>query len=144
MKSPVEHPAIVHASCVAFGASAVLIMGASGTGKSAISLQLMAYGARLVADDQTILTPGPQGLSVCCPKPLSGKIEARGIGLLAADFQIGAQLRLVVDLDQKETDRLPPAREIDLHGHRLALLYAVDGPHFPAAILQLLKGGRNA
>jgi HPr kinase/phosphorylase len=38
---------ILHASCVALNGRAVLITGKSGSGKSALALQLMAYGAML-------------------------------------------------------------------------------------------------
>lgn len=134
----------MHASCVALGNSAVLIRGAAGSGKSAVSLQLLAYGATLIADDQTILTKSDFGLIASCPKTIIGMIEARGIGILAADTQPAALLRLVVDMDRTETDRLPVARKFDLLGHRFPLLYAVDGSHFPAAILQYLKGGPSA
>ena len=137
-------PQTVHASCVALGASAVLILGASGTGKSALALQLMALGAVLIADDRTILRSSEGGVIATCPPAIAGKIEARGVGLLRADFQTSAVVRLVADLDQKEADRLPQLREIDLLNHKIPLLRATVGPHFPAAILQILKGGRIA
>ncbi len=143
MNNP-DNSITLHANCVALGNSAVLIRGAAGCGKSAISLQLIAYGATLIADDRTIVTSGEYGLTASCPKPIIGMIEAHGIGILAADTQPGAVLRLVVDLDQTETDRLPVARKFDLLGHSLPLLYAVEGSHFPAAILQYLKGGKSA
>ncbi|MEM9638850.1 MAG: hypothetical protein AAGA94_14475, partial [Pseudomonadota bacterium] len=47
---------ILHASCVACQGRAVLILGRSGQGKSGLALQLMAYGADLVADDRTQVT----------------------------------------------------------------------------------------
>ena len=40
---------------MAVGDRAVLLTGASGTGKSTIALELMAYGASLVSDDQVVL-----------------------------------------------------------------------------------------
>jgi len=132
----------IHASCVALGVSAVLIMGTSGAGKSALALQLMSLGAVLVADDRTILASTDAGITARCPAAITGKIEARGVGLLLAEFQASAVVRLVVDLDQIETDRLPHMREIELMGHSIPLLHATNGPHFAPAILQLLKGGR--
>jgi len=135
-------PKTVHASCVAVGASAVLILGASGSGKSALALNLMALGAVLVADDKTILTSTDAGVMATCPKAITGQIEARGVGILLADAQRCALLRLVVDLDQKQPDRLPPPREVDLLNHKIPLFYTPVGPHFAAAILQMLKGGR--
>ena len=52
---PSHGETIVHASCVARDGRAVLIRGASGSGKSGLALQLMALGAGLVADDRTRL-----------------------------------------------------------------------------------------
>ncbi len=134
----------MHASCVAIGALCVLITGSSGSGKSALALELMARGAVLVADDRTILTDSEIGVKARCPKTIAGKIEARGVGILAADFQENAVVRYVVDLDQRETDRLPHSREIYLLNHSIPLLRTPESPHFPAAIIQMLKGGRIA
>jgi HPr kinase/phosphorylase len=130
-----------HSSCVSYGASAVLILGKSGAGKSALALQLMALGGVLVADDQTILTSGEAGVIATCPVSTIGQIEARGVGILKADSQDSAFVRLVVDLDKKEENRLPNYREIDLLDHRIPLLHLAKGTHFPAAIIQILKGG---
>ncbi len=54
--SAVAAAGIVHASCVAFGGAGVLILGPSGSGKSALALALMGLGAALVADDRVLLT----------------------------------------------------------------------------------------
>ena len=104
----------------------------------------MALGAVLVADDRTILTAIEAGIIATCPKPLLGKIEARGVGILAAPYQRQAHVRLLVDCDETETARLPQSREIDLLDHKIPLLHPPDGPHFPAAIIQMLKGARIA
>ncbi len=134
---------IVHASCVALDRRAVLLRGASGSGKSALALQLMALGAVLVADDRVILGLRDGAVAAWCPAPIRGRIEARGVGLLAAETAARAIVHLVVDLDRQETDRLPPRRETTLLGQRIPLLHAVRSAHFPAAILQYLKGGRS-
>ncbi|MEE9388064.1 MAG: HPr kinase/phosphatase C-terminal domain-containing protein [Paracoccaceae bacterium] len=136
-----QNPTTLHASCVAVGNAAVLIMGTSGSGKSALALELMALGAALVADDRTIVTAGTDGLIASCPKPLIGIIEARFVGLLSAKPTRSAPVRLVVDLDQIETKRLPKARKIELLGHRIDLLHNPKILHFPSALLLLLKGG---
>ena len=114
-------------------------------GKSALALQLMALGADLVADDGTLIRRGAEGgLWASCPEPIAGRIEARGVGILAADSVPSAQLVLVVDLDQPEPDRLPPFRKITLLGEEVDLLLRVDHAHFASAILQYLKAGRAA
>jgi len=130
----------LHASCVALNGRAVLIMGQSGTGKSALALQLMALGADLVSDDQTLLGIGENGPAAAPPAPLRGLIEARGVGLLRVPPADPAPVVLAVDLDQTETERLPHPRALDLLGTSVPLLHKVEGPHFAATLLEILKG----
>jgi HPr kinase/phosphorylase len=134
----------IHASCVALNGRGALILGPSGSGKSALSLHLMAMGCALVSDDQTILVPQDGVLTASAPAALSGRIEARGIGLLAAEPCAAACIILVIDLAQVETDRLPPERRITIQGCTVPLVHRVESAHFPAAILQYLRGGRSA
>lgn len=132
---------IQHASCAALDGKAVLIRGTSGRGKSALTLELLALGASLVSDDQTCLIRRPRGVVAYAPDTLLGLIEARGIGILNADFAPPTSLTLVIDLDKIETVRLPIARFCDVLGQSLPLLHKVDGPHFAAAVLQYLRAG---
>lgn len=134
----------LHASCVAVGGKGVLILGASGAGKSALALQLMAYGATLVSDDQTILTLCDGHPFGQAPETIRGKIEARGVGILSAGHAGPVPLSLVVDMDRLEEARLPPMRKIYVAGAALSLLHKVENAHFPASVLQYLKGGRTA
>lgn len=134
----------LHASAVASGSRGVLITGASGTGKSSLALQLMAFGADLVADDRVELTPqDTTGLLMMAPDALSGIIEARGIGLLAAK-PVEAYAVLHVDLDHAETDRLPLKRSKVIGGVAIPSLHRVESPAFPAMVLAYLEGGRVA
>jgi serine kinase of HPr protein (carbohydrate metabolism regulator) len=133
----------VHASCVAAGGRAVLILGASGAGKSALALELMALGARLVADDRTILSLEDEGLVARAPEPIRGRIEARFVGILRAEALASAPLALAVDLDRAETERLPPHRRARFLDREVPLLRRVDRPYFPAAILTHLISGRS-
>jgi HPr kinase/phosphorylase len=140
-----EDPNLVetrHATCIAVDGRGLLILGASGAGKSALGLELMAYGARLVADDQTILTRQDDAVFASCPPQILGMIEARGIGLLAADPILRAPVHLVVDLDQVETMRLPPKRHCDLLGVPIDLVFTVTSRHFPFGLIQYLRSTR--
>lgn len=134
-----------HATTVAFGDAGVMILGPSGAGKSALGLELMSRGAQLVSDDRSQVQKTPNGaLSVHAPERMAGLIEARFVGLLKVPHLPRADLRLVVDLSQVETERLPPPRHMIILGDRVDCLYRVDGPHFPASIVALIQGGRQA
>lgn len=131
-----------HATCVAVEGRGLLILGASGAGKSALALELMAYGARLVADDQTILERQNDTVTASCPPQILGVIEARGLGLLAANPVLCAPVSLVVDLDKVEAERLPPKRQCDLLGVPIDLVFAVTSRHFPFGLMQYLRSTR--
>ncbi|OYU18056.1 MAG: serine kinase [Rhodobacteraceae bacterium PARR1] len=135
---------ILHAGCVALNGRGLLILGASGAGKSALALSMMALGARLVADDRTILTVDGDALIATCPATLRGLIEARGIGILHAEALDAAPLVLAVDMDQTEAQRLPPLRSVTFLNRTITLVHSVPSPHFPAALVQYLRAGRQA
>ena len=132
---------IVHASCVALGGKGVLILGRAGAGKSSLALALMALGADLVADDRTCLQQHGGEIIASAPYALTGMIEARGVGLLKGKALPGAPVSLVVDLDQIETERLPIHRTITLLTCTIPLIHGVATKHFPAIIVQYIKGG---
>lgn len=135
---------LMHASCVDHGGRGLLILGPSGSGKSALALELMAMGARLVADDRTLLTLAGEGVEARCPPALLGMIEARGLGLLNADPVSFTRIALAVDLGSRETERLPPIRHISVLGKPVDLVLGQEGRHFPAALLRYLTAGRRA
>ncbi|WP_371170328.1 HPr kinase/phosphorylase [Aliiroseovarius sp. 2305UL8-7] len=134
-----------HATTVAVDDAAVMIMGPSGSGKSALALQLIGMGARLVADDHTRVNVRDGKAEVLAPKRLQGVIEARGIGLINVPWKPSATLQLVVDMGQVETDRLPPSQRITtVVGLDIALVLRVDAPYFASAVFHLLRHGRAA
>ncbi len=133
----------VHASCVAVGGRGLLIIGASGSGKSGLALAMMAYGADFVADDRVVLTNADNNLRASAVDTIDGLIEARGIGVLNARPHGPLVVVCVVDLDQTEKARMPPLRHKMLMGQSVPLLLKCETPHFPAALMQYLKAGRR-
>ena len=121
----------------------MLIMGRSGQGKSALGLELMSLGCRLIADDRVRLSRHENKVIASCPDTITGLIEARGIGLLNADPAPPSALALVVDLDAVEEARLPPHYTITLLGCDLPLINRITSAHFGPSILQFLKAGRS-
>lgn len=125
----------LHASCVAFGPGAgILITGPSGTGKSALALALIAQGAQLVADDQTLVTRTGAAVFARAPRSIAGLIEVRGFGLIRLAPRRLARLRLVIDLSQPEARRLPPPETCSIAGVTLPLRHAFPDPAFLSAI----------
>jgi HPr kinase/phosphorylase len=102
----------VHATAVAIGNAGVLLRGPPGAGKSDLALRLIADGARLIADDRVTLARVAGRVELRAPDRLRGRIEARGIGIVAVPFRARAPLALVVDLvEPRAIERLPgPAR----------------------------------
>lgn len=138
---PEHESLILHASCVALEGRGLLITGASGRGKSALALQLMAYGAQLVADDRVLVQLLDGQLIARAPEPIRGLIEARCMGLLHAQIRSPVPVAALVDLEQAETDRLPRRQTASLLGQALPLVKRVDAPHFAPALMQFLRCG---
>ncbi len=106
-------PLLVHATAVAIATSegprAVLLRGASGSGKSDLALRLIDAGARLVADDQSELRREGDAIIVRAPSVIAGLIEIRGVGILRVETLPEAPLALLADLTAPELiERLPP------------------------------------
>jgi len=96
----------IHASCVAIGGKGVLLLGDSGGGKSDLALRLIDDGARLVADDRTILFLQRGALHARAPDSIKGLIEIRGVGIVKQPALKQVKLALAVKLGG-EGPRLP-------------------------------------
>lgn len=137
-----SQPTILHATSITRNGRALLIVGASGSGKSSLALQMLALGAELICDDRTALhRSGDQVIAGPAPN-IGGLIEARGFGLLALPQAQPSPVAMVVDLDQLETERLPPWRIRDLLGIRVPLVHKTDTASFPAVLMLYLLHGR--
>lgn len=112
---------LVHATTVAIGGRGVLISGPSGSGKSDLALRLIDRGARLVADDRTIVRREDERALAFAPDTIAGCIEVRGVGILSVEQVEGVPLSLCVELN-RSVDRLPTPRVRTVAGVRLAEL----------------------
>jgi HPr kinase/phosphorylase len=141
----------VHASAVLAGARAVLIRGASGTGKSRLALALIQAAqagslpfARLVGDDRLHLEQSHERLLVRPAAALAGLIEVRGLGIRRLDHEPVAVVGLVVDLAADDAERLPSAPDTVISGVRLPRLAVAAGVDPLPGVLALLGGSREA
>ncbi len=96
----------VHASCVALGGRALLIMGPSGAGKSDLALRLIDRGARLVSDDYTALALSGGRLCASPPATIAGLLEIRHIGIVEMPHEANVPVALVIGLGDRP-ERMP-------------------------------------
>jgi serine kinase of HPr protein (carbohydrate metabolism regulator) len=104
----------IHASAVLVGRRAVLIQGASGSGKSQLALRLLHAAsqnlipfARLVADDRAHVEAAHGRLLVRPAAALAGLIEVRGLGIRRVACEHVAVVGILVELGAHDAERLP-------------------------------------
>ena len=97
----------IHATAIALGDRAALILGPPGSGKSDLALRCILQGAwidgrhclgQLVADDQVIVEDSVRGLTARPPAAIAGRIEVRGVGIVEVPHAAIARLVLAVEL----------------------------------------------
>jgi serine kinase of HPr protein (carbohydrate metabolism regulator) len=123
----------IHATTVAIGERAVVILGPSGAGKSDLALRLIDRKAMLVADDYTELEILDGTLLARPPATIAGKLEVRGIGIVAQPFRAPVRVALAVRLGEEE--RMPEPRLATLAG--VSVPEVTIDPRAPAAPLKV-------
>jgi len=99
----------VHATVVVMGDRGIVIVGRSGSGKSALAQALLDAGracgrfASLVADDQVFLETSNNRIVARAPEAIAGLIEVRGLGPAPIAHETSTIVDLVVSL-VAETD----------------------------------------
>ena len=132
----------LHGACVAFAGRGILILGASGSGKSQLALELIGRGAALVADDQVELVRRGVALVARAPARIAGMIEARGFGILRAPAVPEAPVALVVDLDRPAPARMPHPVTITYLGVEAELISAKRFPNLGTVLTIFVQNGR--
>ena len=118
---------LLHGSCVALADAGLLLLAPPGGGKSDLALRLIGRGAALVTDDQVALTRDGDSLRAAPPAALAGRMEVRGLGLLAGLPWREASLALVVELvPPSDVPRLPRPAGWSALGIELPLI-RIDG-----------------
>jgi HPr kinase/phosphorylase len=132
----------LHGSAVAFSGRGVLILGGSGSGKSALALALLGRGAALVADDRVELARRGGALIASAPAALAGLIEVRGVGIIRLPAAPEAVVTLAVDLDRAAAARMPQPVTISWLGIEVELISGRDRPNLDLALTVLVQNGR--
>ena len=97
----------LHATAVVHGESGVLILGPSGSGKSALALALMAHArttgafSALIGDDRIFVSEAHGRLIARGVANMAGVIERRTVGLFTVRHEPGAVVRLAVELCER-------------------------------------------
>ena len=117
---------LVHATGVCLGRATALIRGEPGAGKSDLALRCIALSPcdlldtplRLLADDYVLLTRQGARLLARTPATIAGKLEVRGLGVVALPHTPEGDVRLIVELcEAGRIERLPdPAATASLLG----------------------------
>jgi serine kinase of HPr protein (carbohydrate metabolism regulator) len=107
----------IHGTCVALGASGVVLRGPPGSGKSDLALRLIDGGARLVADDRIELDATAGKLFASAPATIKGLLEVRGLGVARMPGVERVRVAVVVDLVAAAAiERLPEHATCELLG----------------------------
>jgi len=119
----------LHGTAVALRAAgggadnAVLLRGASGSGKSDLAFRLIETGGMLIGDDQVVLERRQDKIMAEAAEAIRGLLEVRGIGLVKYQPAFQTRLRLIVDLVPREgVPRLPDRETTDILGVAIACL----------------------
>lgn len=137
-----EDSLIVHGAAVALAGRGLLILGASGSGKSGLALALIGRGAALVADDRVLLSRRGDALVARAPDAIANLIEARGFGLLRLPAIPEAPLAVAVDLDTAPSARMPQPVTITYLGKEIELISGRDLPNLDLVLSFFVQNGR--
>ncbi len=128
----------IHGTCVELDGTACLLRGPPGSGKSDLALRLIDLGARLVADDQVVLTRHGERVIASAPPTLAGMLEVRGLGIMRMQDVAAAPLGLVVDLVAPErVERMPEPATCEFFGIALPLIALAPSEASAAAKVRL-------
>jgi len=131
---------LLHATAVAIDGEAILLRGPSGSGKSDLALRLIDAGARLIADDQTLLRRIGDRVLVSAPPAIAGLLEVRGVGIVKVETIDPAPLALIADLILSgDIERLPERRVETIFGLSVAVIDLAPFEASAPAKLRLLR-----
>lgn len=118
-----------HACALQVNHTGLLIIGASGSGKTSLMMGLLeranveGFQHAFVADDRVYLSAKENALIAKAPENISGLIEIRGFGIVSKPFLDSCRMNLVIELAEDETiERMPDSLTHEIEGMRLPIL----------------------
>lgn len=124
--------ATVHGSCVLLGEGGLLILGASGAGKSSLVQALLSRWrgrndyAALVGDDRLVIEAKNGRLLARSHPRIAGLLEMRGIGIVKMSHEPRCVLRACIELTEHPGERLPDSD---------SLFRMIEGVKLPSATI---------
>ena len=111
----------VHGTAVALEGRGLLIVGPAGAGKSGTATEMLALGAKLVADDLVLVAQSRSGPLLQAPLHGPSAIELRGLGVVPVDRSDDVPLRGVLLIAPSPT-RVPEPQTLRVLGADIPLL----------------------
>jgi len=128
-----QHQQSQHGNAIVLGCCGIVVLGASGSGKSRLSHKLIESWnlrqeyARWVADDRLIVELTNGSYVVKAPSSLRGQAERRFSGIETVEWQSSAVVDLIVQLlPTEKLERMP-----ELSNHQLV----PGGPATPLLVV---------
>ncbi len=129
-----QHGVMIH-----YQDKGIFICGEAGAGKSSLALELIHHGAKLIADDVVDFSLDNDQLIAHCPKPLSGLLHSRELGLMdirkvcgEASWRASSIADLCIDLKQvhhpQASITTPTHNKIILGKPLVKLTLSIDNP----------------
>ena len=132
---------LLHATGLCAYGRGLLVGGAAGSGKSTLALDMMALGASLISDDRVWIEKTSQGVQMCAPSAVAGKVEARGIGILQVEHTAQAPLNYCINLSSFGEQRLPIPKNVTFLDVQVQQFSGGGIHHLAASMMGLLRYG---
>ena len=135
----------IHGTAVVLKSKGILILGASGAGKSDVALRLILnHQAKLIADDRVDIDIISGKVQASAPKNIKGLLEVRGVGIISVESMDEAPIEMVVELTSEKNERMPEKDFYDFECVKLPLIKLcaseISVPEKILAALSLLCG----
>ena len=88
----------IHANSVFYEGITFLLRGASGSGKSDLTLRMIDHGGTLIADDRTLIYSNQTHIFLAPHENIAGQIEVRGIDIIKVPYIKLACCDVILDL----------------------------------------------
>ena len=135
----------IYGTTVVVKSKGILIIGASGAGKSDIALRLIFnHQAKLIADDRTDIDVISNKIHASAPSSIKGLLEVRGVGIISVESEDVAPIEMVVELVSEKCERMPERAFYELEGVKIPFIKLcaseISAPEKILAALSLLCG----